>query len=73
MIDKNDFVILLTSSNNGYSMPDIKGYSRKQVDVICDMLKLECSHEGYGYVNTYSIKSGTVLKENDKLNITFKE
>ena len=73
LIDKNDFVILLTNSNNGYNMPDLKGYSRKQVDVICDMLKLDCTYEGYGYVNQYSIKNGTLLKENDKLNIVFKE
>ena len=72
IINTNERIILLTNDTE-YEMPEIKDYSKKQTKEICNLLKLDCEYEGYGYVDTYNIKKGTKLKPKDKLKITFKE
>ena len=35
-------LILLTNSKT-YNIPDLKGYSKKEVTYVCDMLGINCS------------------------------
>lgn len=72
IISSNEKIILITSGTN-YKMPNIVGYSKKEARALCDMLKLECTFSGYGYVDTQSIIATTAIKEKDKLVINLKE
>lgn len=69
-IDSNDFIILKT--NSSYKMPNMTGYSRKQVEVVCGMLGLECEYEGFGYVFNSSVATHTDIKSGDKIKFEFK-
>lgn len=72
VVDSNERIILLTNDNN-YTMPDIKNFSKKDVRAVCNLLDLKCNYEGYGYVNSYSIKKGSKVKKNQELKVVFKE
>ena len=48
------------------------GYSRKQVEVVCGMLGLECEYEGFGYVFNSSVATHTDIKSGDKIKFEFK-
>lgn len=63
-----DKIFLLTNSNN-IVMPNITNWSRYDVTKLCEFIGLECSFEGYGYVASQSIKEGTKIDENSKLEI----
>ncbi len=70
ILDSNDTLILLTNSDT-YKLPNLKGYSKLEVNEICNMLELKCSFKGYGYVKKQSIINKTV-KENDKIEFELK-
>ena len=70
-LSSNEKVILVT--NGTYKMPNLKGYSKKEVRAICDILDLSCTLEGFGYAKEQSIKSGTSIKKSDNITIKFKE
>ena len=63
IINTNDLVILMTNSDK-YDFPNIKGYSKKQVRAICDMLGYTYIFQGYGYATGYKI-------EDKKITINF--
>ena len=71
ILSQNEKVILIT--NGTYTMPNLKGFSKKEVRAICDMLDLSCSLEGFGYAKEQSLKSGTSIKKGDNITIKFKE
>lgn len=71
IIDINDKIILLTNDKT-YKMPDLVGYSKKQVRAICDMLNLECTYDGYGYVSKQSISKNSNIKAKTKIKFTLK-
>jgi len=71
VLGKNDSLILVTEGN--YVMPNLTGYSKKNVSNVCSLLKLDCTLKGYGYVKNQSVKKGTKLKEHQKITFQFHE
>lgn len=70
VIGVNDTLILVTNDDS-YIMPNLNGYSKNEVKAICDMLKLNCTYSGYGYLSSQSIVNKTV-KEGSKITFKFK-
>ncbi len=68
--DINETLILLTNDKE-YKLPNLKGYSKKEVEEVCKMLNLSCSFKGYGYVISQS-KVNEKIKENEKISFELK-
>lgn len=64
----NDKIFILTNSTN-FTMPDITNWSRHDVIKLCEFMSIECSFDGYGYVVSQSIKAGTKIDSNHKLDV----
>ena len=64
----NDKIFLLTNSTN-FIMPNIVGWSRYDVMKLCEFINIDYSFDGYGYVVSQSIKEGTKIEENSKLDV----
>ena len=71
LLSSNEKVILVT--NGTYKMPNLKGYSKKEVRAVCDMLDLNCTLEGFGYAISQSIKTDAIIKTGNEIKIIFKE
>ena len=67
-IIENDKVFLLTNGNN-YTMPNISNWSRYDVIKLCEFIGMEYSFDGYGYVVSQSIKKGSKIDKNSKLEV----
>ena len=65
VLDTNETLVLLTNDKS-YKLPDLKGYSKKEAIEICNMLNLNCTFKGYGYIRSQSIANKTI-KKNDKV------
>ncbi|MDO4962672.1 MAG: penicillin-binding protein [bacterium] len=65
----NDKVFLITNSTN-YIMPNIINWSRLDVINFCNLIGLQYSFEGYGYVTSQSIIEGSSIDLKSILNIT---
>ncbi|MBQ9072230.1 MAG: penicillin-binding protein [Bacilli bacterium] len=65
---EGDKVFLVTNGSN-FTMPDISNWSRYDVIKLCEYLDIEYAFDGYGYVASQSIKAGTQIKENMKLEV----
>ena len=65
---KGDKILLLTNSNK-YNMLNIINWSKLDVTKYCELLNIECTYDGYGYVKEQSIARGTPLDDNSKLNV----
>lgn len=72
VITKGNKIILLTNGSE-YEMVDIKGWSRSEVTALSSILKLNTVFEGNGYVKSYSIKSGTKVKNGETLEVVLEE
>lgn len=66
-----DMIILVTNDSN-YTMPNIKGWSRKDVISLCKLFNLNYEFEGYGYVTEQSISAGSIINVEDTLKVTLK-
>jgi len=64
----DDKVFLLTNGIN-FTMPDILNWSRGDVIKLCELLELESSFDGTGYVVSQSISTGINIDENSKLEV----
>lgn len=64
-----DRIILVTDKP---SMPDITGWSLRDVLQLADLLQLKIETMGNGYVVTQSIKKGAAVKKNDNLIVELK-
>ncbi|WP_164669099.1 penicillin-binding protein [Virgibacillus doumboii] len=64
-----DRIILVTDKP---TMPDITGWSLRDVLQLADLLQLKIETIGNGYVETQSIKKGTPVKKNDYLGVELK-
>ncbi|WP_042223861.1 penicillin-binding protein [Oceanobacillus manasiensis] len=62
----NDHVILVTDNPE---MPNVKGWSLREVLQLSNLLELETDTTGSGFVTTQSIKAGTQIKKGDSLSI----
>lgn len=58
--------IFLKTNNVTNTIPNIKGWSRRDVEVLTNMLNIQVTYEGYGFVNNYTFKDNT-------LTVTLKE
>ena len=63
-----DTVILITNDSN-YKMPNLTGWSRKEVIELCKILGLSYEFDGYGYVSSQSIQAGSSINEGDILKV----
>lgn len=52
----NGKVILLTNDNN-INIPDLNGYSSKELRKLCELLHLELDMQGTGFVISYSVEN----------------
>ena len=68
VLNTNNKVFLLTSSNE-YKMIDIKGWSRSDVQILCNLLNIKVTFEGFGYVEEYNIEEGTTIDSNTRLEV----
>lgn len=64
----DDRILLVTDQP---TMPDMTGWSLREVMQFADLLHLKVEPIGNGYVVNQSIKKGKALKENDKLSVNF--
>ena len=71
VVNVNDTIILLTNDSE-YKMPDLKGYSKKQVRAVCNLLNIKCTFKGYGYVSSQSVKKNTAIKKDTSVKFEFK-
>ena len=71
VITKLDKVFLLTNGKN-IKMPDVIGYSSRELSTLLSFLNISCQSDGEGYVISQSIKKGTVLNKKSKLKVTLK-
>lgn len=62
----NNRILLIT---NKATMPDIKGWSMRDVYKLADLIGLKVETMGNGYVVKQSIKKGTAIKESDYLGV----
>lgn len=68
----NDKLFLLTNGTN-YTMPNVIGWSRKDVNTLCKLLDISCTFNGYGYVTKQSIPEKTKLENNTQLELIFED
>ena len=61
-ITSKERVILLTNDQE-YTIPDFRNLSHKEALVVCNLLNLNCSINGTGYVNAQSITVGSSIKD----------
>jgi penicillin-binding protein 2B len=71
VVNVNDTIILLTNDSE-YKMPDLNGYSKKQVRAVCNLLNIKCTFKGYGYVSSQSVSKNTVIKKDTSVKFEFK-
>ena len=64
-----DTIIVITNDSN-YTMPNVVGWSRKEIISLCNVLGISYEFEGYGYANTQSIQAGSKINEGDTLKVT---
>lgn len=62
--------IFLLTNGNEYIMPDIKSWSRGEVDALARLINLPVNYTGSGYVTSYSIKKNSVIDINNTLEVT---
>lgn len=61
-----DPIIIVTDKPK---MPDVTGWSHRQVNQLAKLTNIQATIEGSGYVESQSIKEGTELKSEMKLNV----
>ena len=67
-INLNNKVFLLTNSTD-YKMPDIKGWSKNEVQTYFNFIGIDVIYNGYGYVKEYDIEKGKDLTKDMILNV----
>ena len=61
-----DRVVLITNDKN-ITMPSVRGWSRKEIIILCDLLNIKYEFEGYGYAISQSIAAGEVINKDTVL------
>lgn len=64
--------ILFKTNGKNIVMPNIKKWSYKDVTLLCDLIDIECTFEGYGYVASQSILTNELLTNDSKLHVILK-
>ena len=65
-------IVFLTNSAQ-YKMPNIVGWSRKEVIELFELLNLKYNIEGNGYVTNQSIEVGTALTKESEITVTLSD
>ena len=68
---EGDKVLLLTNSN--YSMPNIIGWSKSDINSLCNLLNITCKGEGNGYATSQSITAGTTITPDMNLEVNYEQ
>ena len=64
----NDKVFLITNGQNN-NLIDLSKWSKGEVSRYCNLLKITCNFDGYGYVVNQSIESGVNINKDTVLDI----
>lgn len=65
-------VVFLVTDGDDFLMPDISGWSKKDVYTLREYFGLQGDDSGSGFVSGQSIKIGTKIKKEDILNVVYK-
>ena len=69
-ITNKEKVFLVTNDDATIAMPNITGWSLKEVKEFANLLKIPLTVTGNGYVTSQSIPEGTILNQDSMLTIT---
>lgn len=69
VVTKYDKVFILTNSND-YTLPDLTGYSRSDLEVLFSLLKVNYTIKGNGYATSQSIPAGTKITNDINIEVT---
>lgn len=64
--------IFLKTNSSNISVPNMKGWSYKETNLFCEFVGLNCTFDGYGYVDSQSLSIGTSITKNTQLHIILK-
>lgn len=65
-------IVFLVTDGDDFMMPDIAGWSKKDVQTLREYFGLRGDDSGSGFVSGQSIKAGTRIKKEDTLDVTYK-
>lgn len=68
LVTSNDRIFILTDGSD-ITMPNMTGWSYKDVKVFCDLVGIEFSASGQGLVSEQSIEEGKQIQSNTKLEV----
>ncbi len=68
----NDKVLLITNDSN-VTIPDLTGWSKKDVQNILQMINVKYEFEGTGYANAQSIPPGTAVTDDLSIKVIFSD
>ncbi len=71
IVNNKDRVFLVTN-NNDFKMPNIIGWSSREVLTLINILDIGYEFEGYGFVTEQSIANDTIISEDSKLKVKLK-
>lgn len=69
-ITNKEKVFLVTNDDTTIAIPNITGWSLKEVKAFANLLKIPLTVTGNGYVTSQSIPEGTILNQDSMLTIT---
>lgn len=62
--------LFIVTNDNNYTMPNLVGWSRNEVDTYCKLCDLKCNFTGYGYVLNQNIAHEEIINQDTILEIT---
>ena len=62
--------MFLVTNGDKKIMPNVIGYSKSELDLLCKLLNIPFKHTGEGYVVSQSIKEGEIITEESILEVT---
>ena len=72
VVSQNSKVYIITNGNN-ISMPNMTNWSSKEVNDFCDLAKITCNINGYGYVVSTSINQNDIINETSILEVNLEK
>lgn len=63
----------IKTNGDTYTMPNIIGWSKKDVQTLCSMLNINCTFNGYGYVVSQSISEGSLITKDLILDVALSD
>lgn len=68
----NNEKILFNTNSNKKILPNMKGWSHKEVSALANFMDIDITIKGSGFVEKQSIKAGTELKKDQKVEVNLK-